>query len=315
MKLCSKVLLDLYATATHTAPKTFTEALIHLVRRYIMFDGALYGSGLGDRDGNLIIERDFVYQRPKSLRHEYAPLLTIDPIAQAITGGLSSPFSCFLQTYVQNPQLSLLQQIATRYQIKNLLVYGYPPALERPGRWLALFRAANLPFSRTDGLFLKALWPHLFQSIELNLFYTLHNTQAEQANHASGLINAHGVTEAADPKFVPLLQTEWPDHRGRNVPRPIISTVVRDGVFHGRSIDLTGMPHSEYLMCTAHRAPMNHTLSVTETTVAHCFARGMTNTEIALKLGTSPHTVRVQLKSVYLKLGVHSKIDLAHAIT
>jgi DNA-binding NarL/FixJ family response regulator len=44
------------------------------------------------------------------------------------------------------------------------------------------------------------------------------------------------------------------------------------------------------------------------------FAAGKTHRNIAGSLGTSPATVRSQLQSVYAKLGVGTKIDLARRL-
>jgi DNA-binding CsgD family transcriptional regulator len=313
----SKVLYHLYETAIHAEPKNFVEDMIELVCQVIEFDGAFYGVGLLDPDtrSSLVIERGYVYQREDSLLNDYISLSAIDPIIKKITNGSQTPFSCAPERYYEKFKLPELQRFATRHRVKNLLIHGHFPALEQTGRWLALFRDTNFPFKSIDAFSLKSLWAHLYRAIQINLYYTLHNVHPEQTDHASGLINSHGIAEIADPAFFPLLKLEWPEHCNYYIPGPILSIVIREGIFHGRHIELCGMPHFGYLMCIAQRAPLNAALSSSERKVAYYFARGMTNKEIALELGTSPHTVRMQLKSVYRKLGVHNKIDLAHAIT
>ncbi len=48
--------------------------------------------------------------------------------------------------------------------------------------------------------------------------------------------------------------------------------------------------------------------------VARPFAQGLMNKDIAKEIGVSPHTVRNQLKSIYLKLGVSNKSALADCL-
>ena len=52
-------------------------------------------------------------------------------------------------------------------------------------------------------------------------------------------------------------------------------------------------------------------LTTKELAVARCFARGLANKDVAREMAISPHTVRNQIKSLYIKLGVNSKVALA----
>ena len=52
-------------------------------------------------------------------------------------------------------------------------------------------------------------------------------------------------------------------------------------------------------------------LTDAELRVAYCVARGMTNRAVAGELCLSRHTVDAHLKHVYLKLDIHSRVELA----
>jgi DNA-binding NarL/FixJ family response regulator len=45
--------------------------------------------------------------------------------------------------------------------------------------------------------------------------------------------------------------------------------------------------------------------------VIHCLSKGLTNKEIGQQLGISQHTVRDHLSSVFKKLNISSRIELA----
>lgn len=45
--------------------------------------------------------------------------------------------------------------------------------------------------------------------------------------------------------------------------------------------------------------------------IIHCLSNGLTNKEIGQKLGISQHTVRDHLSSVFKKLNIHSRLELA----
>lgn len=56
-----------------------------------------------------------------------------------------------------------------------------------------------------------------------------------------------------------------------------------------------------------------HALNITEREhdVIHCLSKGLTNKEIGQQLGISQHTVRDHLSSVFKKLNISSRIELA----
>jgi DNA-binding CsgD family transcriptional regulator len=315
MESLSAVFGCLYEAATRTEPKNFIPSMIRVVRQAIVFDGAFYGVGLLDPylQNHLVIERGYVYQREDSFLNDYMSLSNIDPVVKKVIAS-KTPFYCSPEDYYGQYNLHALQKFAARYRINNLLIHGQFPVEEATGRWLAFFREANNDFDNNDASTLNVLWPHLLRAVRINLYYALHNTDPQKTSHASGLINSYGIAEIADPAFFPLLKLEWPEDCKCSIPKEILSAVLKEGIYYGQQVDLCGMPHFGYLMCVARKVTLNTELSPMERKVAHYFAQGMTNKEIGLKLGTSPHTVRVQLKSVYRKLGVHKKIDLSHAI-
>ncbi|MGA9664201.1 MAG: helix-turn-helix transcriptional regulator [Pseudomonas alloputida] len=45
--------------------------------------------------------------------------------------------------------------------------------------------------------------------------------------------------------------------------------------------------------------------------IIHCLSKGLTNKEIGQQLGISQHTVRDHLSSVFKKLNIYSRLELA----
>jgi DNA-binding CsgD family transcriptional regulator len=60
-----------------------------------------------------------------------------------------------------------------------------------------------------------------------------------------------------------------------------------------------------------HEADPWRSLTGTEVRVAGLVGAGMTNRATAERLIVSPHTVDAHLKHIYLKLGIHSRAELA----
>lgn len=63
-----------------------------------------------------------------------------------------------------------------------------------------------------------------------------------------------------------------------------------------------------------HRVPADR-LTPREREVAQAYARGWNHKRIARHLGITPSTVRNHLYSLYHKLGVHDKVQLAEALS
>lgn len=54
-------------------------------------------------------------------------------------------------------------------------------------------------------------------------------------------------------------------------------------------------------------------LSTRQSEVLHLVAHGLTNPEIAVRLGVSESTVKTHLDLVFVKLGVHDRAAAVHA--
>ncbi|MFV1988948.1 MAG: response regulator transcription factor [Gemmatimonadota bacterium] len=55
-------------------------------------------------------------------------------------------------------------------------------------------------------------------------------------------------------------------------------------------------------------------MSRRETEILRCIMRGRTGSQIAYSLMISPHTVRAHVRNIYLRLGVHSRVELIRRV-
>jgi DNA-binding CsgD family transcriptional regulator len=62
------------------------------------------------------------------------------------------------------------------------------------------------------------------------------------------------------------------------------------------------------------RAGRRVAIGTREREVLDRLLRGDTETEIAERLGISPHTVHTHVRSLYLKLDVHSRVELFRSL-
>jgi len=79
-------------------------------------------------------------------------------------------------------------------------------------------------------------------------------------------------------------------------------------------LTLDARPVGDLYLLTARPRCAIEQLSARETDVARLFGDGRTYKEIAQVLGMSPNTVRHHIRSIYTKLGVNSKAEIAHLL-
>jgi DNA-binding NarL/FixJ family response regulator len=113
--------------------------------------------------------------------------------------------------------------------------------------------------------------------------------------------------------FARLLRVEWPRWSGTVVP-PALVAALGNGPFAGRRIDVDIEAVGDEWLLRPHSAGAGRSLGRRERQVVRMYAAGKDYREIAREIGTSPSTVRNQLRSGFRKLGVSSKLDLARRL-
>lgn len=312
----SKTMASLYALAQEAEPGRFRAELLGLVRALIRFDGAV----LETKHINFTARHDFSAQSDRVAERiatilNQAELPHCHAVTAAFFSALAAPQIINHKIYFQQHGLPWLREFATEGGTHKVLLYGDVPMPYRIPRWLILYRLGENDFTETDAALLNACWPHIVQAIEINLLCTLSRVDPHHAQRALSLVNSRGVIEIADIRLVDLLKTEWPTFDGCSLPQAALSALLDTGVFRGKSIELSAFRKLGYMACTGRRIPMVSMLSPSEMTVVQCFARGMTHSAIAGRIGVSPHTIRNQLANAYKKLGVHSKAELIRLIS
>jgi DNA-binding CsgD family transcriptional regulator len=75
-----------------------------------------------------------------------------------------------------------------------------------------------------------------------------------------------------------------------------------------------GVRHPKWTPGAARPTTGRQSLTRTERAVAHLVGSGLTNRAVAESLGLSPNTVGTHVRSIFAKLGVHSRVQLANAL-
>lgn len=328
----SNSLLELYEVAEQAGPNHFPDEVVRIVNKLISFDGALLGIGCADiaHKAGLMIDRTVVSPTRNTCMNQcsdYAlatlvaptpdPSMnsSVDPITALFAKGFSKPLATDYKALYQGRKQEEIEEFYRYHDWRKLLLYGDAPSTTDDGRWVILYRSTGDDFTESEVFLLKAMWHHVTRTIEINLNHALNHIDPYHSMRAMALVSSRGIIETTNSAFTDLLKIEWPAFSVRSFPLHVISTLLNNGTYRGKQIEISASQKFGCLACIARRLPLVNTLAPTELNVADRFAKGMTHSQIAAILHVSPHTVRNQLAQVYQKLGVHSKIELMRAMS
>jgi DNA-binding CsgD family transcriptional regulator len=313
----SKTLAQLYKAAERAEPDKYLDELLMLIRQLIRFDGAIIGmarSAEQPRRG-LVIERAHVFKRVNTLIQDYMAIAACDPIMKTFMGVLSEPLRIDCKSLYEQSGTPELSRFAAKHDLHKVMLYRVAPNANGITYGVVLIRANGSDFDQSEGALLQALWPHVVESIALNLKRALESIDPHVMSRPLALINSHGMIDAVNDAMVELLKLEWQDCDARCLPVAVMSSLINVGVYRGKRIEISAGSKFGYIACIARRIPLIESLSQSERNVVERFAKGMTHKEIASHLQVSVHTVRNQIAHAYQKLGVHSKAELARKLT
>ena len=183
------------------------------------------------------------------------------------------------------------------------------------GEILCLFRDdPQRPFTDGERSILETLLPHLVtawrQRQALHRYESGGQAEVSVGGHA--VVDDKGMLQTVEARLSSLLRGVWPNWNGPLLPAEA-ARVLREGSVRVAGLEVRIVPgQGRHLLSV--RKLGDDGLTLAETKVARLFADGGSNRAVAAQLGVSPATVRNQLASIYRKLDIHSKAELARLI-
>ncbi len=325
MQAYSSTVRDLYALAEYASPDQFLTRAIELMKTWIRFDGAIFGTG--ERAGALASPGpEPTTPQPGAAPREtaFAPgVMGDDPVARGFRDAPMAPTRGGIRELyrksrdgksVHSRQLSGVRSLADELGLCHLMVYGDDPQKVKPARWILLYRQQDVRFAESDAAMLHGLWVHLSRALAINRARTFERLSAPSANSdssASGMITSEGQIEIADQRFYDLLEREWPEIAPDFIPAQALEFLNAGKPYRGAQIEMTVVQQVGGNLCRIRPVSAAELLTPREFVVARRFAAGMSHKQIAREFGVSHHTVRNQLAHLYRKLGLHDKASLA----
>lgn len=301
--------------------ETFKEGALALVQSVLPFDAAVWGSGVHSTNEMLSVSTLNV---PPEMLMTYAATWQTQDFVRA--AAVAEPGRAFRNEDVlplaDYHLTDIYRQFSQPARIEHALGVVQRDTLTDLGEMVFLFRAdPAAAFTDEERTLLEYLAPHLV--IAWRQSQLAHHYRAAAQGEAMGateheayaVADSQGLVHAAGEDFCLALRSAVPGWQGPRLPAEL-------GPLQRGDCSLLALGEYEF---TVRRGETRHLYAVTrrtgamgltpaETRAARLYAGGMSQRDIAARLGVSVSTVRNQLSSAYQKLEVHSKIELIRAL-
>lgn len=183
-------------------------------------------------------------------------------------------------------------------------------------------KTAALQFSEKERLLVQALVPHLHQTRIANQIERGSDILNEglRASYHTLVCSNDGLVIASEEQASTKLLQQWPGWDGGKLPGDLTNTIkMAVSEYTAKRLGCTNVvawvhPGQNQTLVRLREPNAIDTLGQREFTVAEQFATGSTYKEIAKTIGSSPSTVSNQLSSIYIKLGISNKSELARQL-
>ena len=306
------LLLDIYRLSRETQISEFQQRVLERLRELVPFDSAWWGIVRTDGD----LHSSFPFHLPEHFAAEWECVKFEDDLADAVFNNLGVCVSIdFSRTRTTTPAMRGLLE---RFNIHKALCVMSPNPAANLRTFLSLYRGQSMPvFSERERLFTQLAMPHVWATWTSNWISQVEHIRA----HSSVTRMAHGIADrratlhTAEPALIKLLQREWPQWIGPTLPIAVAESVRSGLLVIGEHIAFRALPVGGlYLIEASERSAIDR-LTARELTIAEGFGRGRSYKELALMMAVAPATIRAHLRTIYAKLGVTDKAELAMLLT
>lgn len=306
----SVLLLDLYRYSRELAMRDFQRSTLERLRQVLPFDSAWWGISCPEYD----LHSSFLFGLPAHYPQAWERIKYGDTLAQvtAAAPGITARFDPH-----QMRQSPGLRHLVAEFGIEQALCTVVVNPELRLSTFLSLYRHSAAPrFSREEAALKQLLMPHLWATWTSNWIAQLDHIRAHPAARraAFAIADALGTLHTAETGFPDIMRQEWPEWAGPRLP-PLIQDCLRTqsratgAQVLARAFPVCGL----FLVEVRTRSPLDR-LTPRERAIAYGFSRGKSHKVIALELRLSPATIRSHLRTVYAKLDICDKAQLANLV-
>lgn len=310
----SKLLLSIYRSAQELPVHEFQDAILELIKTLLPFDSSMWGTATM-QDAGIDIHSIHLHRFVPGMLEAYQLVKHQDTAAVKAVGAPRVTLGFDAQVEFNGPDQDGIRRFADAFGHRHFFITSDFHPVTRFGQWVTLFRSdPGRPCTEDERLMLENLAPHLMQALAINRLVHLDRLTGDitRESWSVAIADTRGVLYHADPRFRALVESEWPPEAGDRLNAGLLAQLngAHDQVAGRGAVVRRTLERGLLFMKARERAPVD-TLSTREFMVATLLATGLTQKEVAARLGRSPETIRSQVRTVFDKLRINSATMLA----
>lgn len=313
MEKFSELLLALYQAARERSMTEFQDVALKLIKPALGFDSATWATGQLTPHGIEFFSAHLHDELPGRLEN-YEAVKKYDPVVNVVTQNLGITLNYHMPSLPSCPTTGPWRDYANCYQHQNGLVTAQALPQSSLLYWIGLYRAEeDRQFSEAERLLGQALVPHLQQALATNWSFHIRTNPADASTTIpAAIVDNRGMLYHVEPGFGRLLQAEWPDCDGRQLPASVRQHMQDPlhGRYLGKQIVLIPSQFKDLQILRARKRLPIDDLSGRELSIARYIAAGNTYKEIARLLSISPATTRNHIQRIHNRLKVRNNAEL-----
>ncbi|MGM0594893.1 MAG: response regulator transcription factor [Pseudomonadota bacterium] len=298
----NEFLLGVHESSRRLEPLALQREALQQLRRLIDFDFAIWGAGSGmERNVHtaVVLDQDpRLFDSWEGVKHD-------DPYVSLLIE--KSGRACSLDDAPGARQSRAYLEHWRRYgagQMLSTLEQDHETGLHL---FLSLCRDSERgAFSDAERQLKGMLTRHLFLAARTSEQFTLLRNSATQGG---AIVDRHGRVHSSLPRFEELATQEWGEAARHTLP--LSEAILVAGGSVGKEVCLNATPLGDRYIVRLRPCSALDRLSRREREIALSYARGESHKKVARALSLSPNTVRNHLQSIYRKLDIRDKAELA----
>jgi DNA-binding CsgD family transcriptional regulator len=315
----SALVLDLYRGAQSIQITDFPSFAIEAIKRAVDFDMALFGLGSLSSDDKVTLHYGHLHNDPPPALDEWLSFLGRDKIIRNAMRNPGQSFYCHVPEFFTGRENADILDYVHRRNHRNVMALTIPYGPNQIQSGISLRRAdPKWRFDHRDQRALETIMPHVCEAFRINRTIFSQKLLVHAAEPIKGIciFDPSGVVVYQDSTYMAIAKSLLPEFDELKAPR-ILRESFSGGEKKHRTIGtfiFSAKQYGKFCFLSVRPKKRIDALTEREAEIARYYGTGLTYKEIGVELLISPSTVRRHIESIYVKLKVNTKADLAYLV-
>lgn len=305
----SKILLDIYRLAQELPVEEFQDGVLCVLKAYLPFDSSMWGTAQMTATG-IDIHSLHLHNTTQAMIDAYEKVKHLDKAAMQVSARPTATMGFNTAIDFSDAELKPYKSFLEEYRHENFFITSEINPMSRFAHWVSLYRFERRQLCTPEETeFLSCLAPHLMQALAINRRVHLDRLTGDAAREkwSVAIADRRGIIYHADRRFLDLVQDEWSLVDAERLPQSLIILLTQENNhICGTNIILHRTLDRGMLYLKARYREAVDDLTMRELLIARLLISGLTQKQVASKLGRSHETVRSHVKSIFDKLSINN---------